>query len=181
MPDETDNTQVTASPDGKASGRVVRHLSILVMLAIGAWLVIAAVDYGSYAAKRMQLDAIVWEASRNVQTGELANAAAFEKACSAPSQYENLNGVSLKCTGMTWRISTFEHLKDVALPAWQAGFDQDRIEIGGPRSLSLVCGSIQASLATPMLPAFARLAGLETPPADGATVSCVLVRAEPWN
>jgi Flp pilus assembly protein TadG len=141
-------------------------------------LVTGLVEYVLYQYRTYALNHVVYEAARNLQTGEVQKsgdmAAAFE------AEVCDHAGGMIDCQEIVFDVRNFEDLEDVTFPP--ATLDEDGnptnfvFQPGGPNRYSVVRAAMRHKFVTPFMTEI--MGGGE----NGAIVNayCV-VRNEPWT
>jgi Flp pilus assembly protein TadG len=142
-------------------------------------LVMGLVEYVLFQYKTYALNHVVYEAARNLQTGEVQNsadmAAAFQdEVCAAA-------GPMIDCKKIVFDVRSFDEINDISYPPVE--FDEEGnpmnwvFEPGGPEKYSVVRASIHHRFVTPFMDKLFRI-GPDMPAIVNAY--CV-VRNEPWS
>ena len=156
--------------------------SVLVEFALLApvffMLIMGLVEFVLYQYKTYALNHVVYEASRNLQTGEIKTAgntsAAFLAELCAHS------GLMIDCNEIDYDVKAYDALADIEFH--EPEFDEEgratnfSFEPGGASDYSVVRASIPHTFITPFMN---QLFGLEDSPAIAN--SFAVVRNEPWN
>jgi Flp pilus assembly protein TadG len=141
-------------------------------------LVIGLVEFVLFQYKTYALNHVVYEAARNLQTGEVQNsgsmATAFhDEVCEAA-------GPMIDCEKIIFDVRAFDAIDEISYPPVE--FDDDGnpmnfvFEPGGPEQYSVVRASIHHQFVTPFMDKLFRI-GPDMPAIVNAY--CV-VRNEPW-
>ena len=142
-------------------------------------LVMGLVEFVLYEYKTYALNHVVYEATRNLQTGEVQEAAntraEFDKLCKESA------GPLMDCDSIEWDVRSFDELKDINYPP--VTFDQDGnptnfvFEPGGPNKYSVVRAAIHHQFITPFMDRLFQMG----PDKPAIVNSFCIVRNEPWN
>lgn len=144
-------------------------------------MVIGLVEFVLFQYKTYTLNHVVYEATRNLQTGEIqgagnatAQASAFSDAvCDAA-------GAMIDCEQIVFDVRTYDNIEEIDFPAIE--FDEDGNPIGfvfqpgGPEKYSVVRASIHHEFVTPFM---AELFGMG-PDLPAIVNAFCIVRNEPW-
>ena len=141
-------------------------------------LIMGLVEFVLYQYKAYTLNYVVYEAARNLQTGEVQTAddmqAAFEEEVCAHA------GVLMDCEAIKYDVRAFDELDEVTYPPVE--FDEDGnptnfvFEPGGPNEYSVVRATIEHQFFTPFMDKLFRIG----PDMPAIVNSFVVVRNEPW-
>jgi Flp pilus assembly protein TadG len=161
------------SKDGNALMEFALLAPVFFMLVSGL------VEFVLYEYKSYALNHVVYEAARNLQTGEVQKsedmAAAFHEEVCAHS-----NGM-IDCEAIVFDVRSFDQLSQVTFPA--VVFDDQGnptnfvFEPGGAKKYSVVRASIHHTFITPFM---AELMGMG-PDLPAIVNSYSIVRNEPWT
>ena len=141
-------------------------------------LVMGLVEFVLYQYKTYALNHVVYEAARNLQTGEVQGSADMAKTfhdevCEAA-------GPMIDCTKIIFDVRSFDNIDEISYPPVQ--FDDEGnpvdfvFEPGGPEEYSVLRASIHHQFVTPFMDKLFRI-GPDMPAIVNAY--CV-VRNEPW-
>ena len=141
-------------------------------------LVMGLVEFVLYQYKVYTLNFVVFEAARNLQTGEVQNAddmqAAFEEEMCTHA------GPLMNCEDIEYDVRSFEEISDITYPPVE--FDDEGnptnfvFEPGGPNEYSVVRASIHHQFFTPFMDKLFQMG----PDMPAIVNSFVVVRNEPW-
>jgi Flp pilus assembly protein TadG len=141
-------------------------------------LVMGLIEFVLYQYKIYVLNHVVYEATRNLQTGEVQNTAdmrvAFEEEMCAAA------GPMIDCEEIDYDVRAFDELGDITYPAVE--FDDEGkptnfvFEPGGPNEYSVVRASIHHQFITPFMDKLFRMG----PDMPAIVNSFCVVRNEPW-
>lgn len=142
-------------------------------------LVAGLVEFVLYEYKAYALNHVVYEAARNLQTGEVQNSAdmaeAFHEEVCAQA------GGMIDCEAIVFDVRSFDSLGEVTFPA--VVFDDEGnptnfvFEPGGAKKYSVVRASIHHQFITPFM---SELMGMG-PDLPAIVNSYSIVRNEPWT
>lgn len=141
-------------------------------------LIMGLIEFVLYQYKTYALNHVVYEAARNIQTGEVQTAgdmqAAFQEEVCAQA------GAMIDCEAITFDVRAFDDLQDINYPPAEFNEDGDPTNFvfapGGPEEYSTVRASIPHNFVTPFMD---RLFGMG--PDQPAIVNAfVVVRNEPY-
>lgn len=150
-------------------------------------LITGMVEFVLYHYKLYALNHVVYEATRNLQTGEVQNWTDGDPATTNDMWVAFNNevcthaGAMLNCNDLAFDVRNFDTISAVTYPP--ATFDEHgnptnfEFDPGGPKSYSVVRASMKHQFITPMLN---EIMGL----ADGAPAimnAYSIVRNEPWS
>jgi Flp pilus assembly protein TadG len=141
-------------------------------------LVMGLVEFVLFQYRTYALNHVVYEAARNLQTGEVQAAgdmqAAFEdEVCNAAA-------VLLDCEEISFDVRSFDDLDDVTYPP--VTFDEDGLptnfvfEPGGANKYSVVRAALPHQFITPFMDQLFRMG----PDMPAIVNSYVIVKNEPW-
>lgn len=141
-------------------------------------LVMGLVEFVLYEYKTYALNHVVYEATRNLQTGEVQEAAntraEFDKLCKESA------GPLMDCDSIEWDVRSFDELKDINYPP--VTFDQDGnptnfvFEPGGPNKYSVVRAAIHHQFITPFMDQLFHMG----PDMPAIVNAYCIVKNEPW-
>jgi hypothetical protein len=142
-------------------------------------MVMGLVEFVLFQYKTYTLNHVVYEATRNLQTGEVQSAAdmrkEFDKLC------KDSAGPLMNCDDIQWDVRSFETLKEVKYPPVK--FDKDGIpenfvfEPGGASEYSVVRATISHTFITPFMGELFNMG----PDQPAIVNSFCLVKNEPWT
>jgi Flp pilus assembly protein TadG len=142
-------------------------------------LIMGLVEFVLYEYKTYALNHVVYEATRNLQTGEVQSAAnmrdEFDKLCQESA------GVLMNCDEIQWDVRSFDELSDVDYPP--ATFDSDGnvtnfvFEPGTSDQYSVVRAALHHQFITPFMDELFQI-GPEMP---AIVNSYCIVKNEPWT
>ena len=141
-------------------------------------LVMGLVEFVLYQYKVYALNHVVYEAARNLQTGEVQNSgdmqAAFEdEVCDQA-------GVLLDCSEIKFDVRTFDDLDDITYPP--VTFDENGLptnfvfEPGGANQYSVVRAAMHHQFITPFMDKLFQMG----PDMPAIVNAYVIVKNEPW-
>lgn len=141
-------------------------------------LIMGLVEFVLYQYKTYALNHIVYEATRNLQTGEVQDAAnmrqKFDELC------EESAGALMDCNAIQWDVRNYDELNEIEFPEveYDDGLPSNFIfDPGGPNQFSVVRAAIQHQFITPFMDRLFNMG-----PDNPAIVnSFCIVRNEPWN
>lgn len=142
-------------------------------------LIMGLVEFVLFQYKSYALNHIVYEATRNLQTGEVQGASdmrqKFDELC------EESAGALMDCNEIQWDVRKYDALNEIDFP--QVEYDEDGLpsnfifDPGGPNQFSVVRATIQHQFITPFMDRLFNMG-----PDNPAIVnSFCIVRNEPWN
>ncbi|MFT3722274.1 MAG: pilus assembly protein [Hyphomonadaceae bacterium] len=142
-------------------------------------LVMGLVEFVLYEYKTYALNHVVYEATRNLQTGEVQAAAnmrqEFDKLCKESA------GALMDCDSIEWDVRTFDELKDINYPPPE--FDSNGnvtnfvFQPGGPNKYSVVRAAINHRFITPFMDELFHLG----PDMPAIVNAYCIVKNEPWT
>lgn len=141
-------------------------------------LITGLVEFVLYEYKTYALNHVVYEATRNLQTGEVYNSA--DKAAAFKQEVCAQAGAMINCEDIKFDVRSFDAIKDITYPP--AEFDKDGnptnfvFQPGGPNKYSVVRASIKHAFITPFMD---KLFGLDGD-APAIVNSFCIVKNEPW-
>lgn len=141
-------------------------------------LIMGLVEFVLFQYKMYALNHVVYEAARNLQTGEVQNSAdmqeAFhEEACDKA-------GALIDCEAIIFDVRSFDSLNQVTYPP--VTFDEDGMpenfvfQPGGPNKYSVVRATVHHQFITPFMDQLFQLG----PDLPAIVNSYVIVKNEPW-
>jgi len=142
-------------------------------------LVAGLIEFVLYEYKAYALNHVVYEAARNLQTGEVQKSA--DMATAFHDEVCAQAGGMIDCEAIVFDVRSFDRLADVTFPP--VTFDEDGnpvnfvFEPGGPKKYSVVRASIHHRFITPFL---SELMGMG-PDLPAIVNSYSIVRNEPWT
>jgi Flp pilus assembly protein TadG len=141
-------------------------------------LVMGLVEFVVFQYKAYALNHVVYEAARNLQTGEVQSSgdmqAAFEE------EVCNHAGVLIDCNEIVFDVRSFDSLADITYPA--AEFDEDGnptnfvFEPGTANQYSVVRAALHHQFITPFMDQLFRMG----PDKPAIVNSYCIVKNEPW-
>lgn len=141
-------------------------------------LVMGLVEFVLFQYKTYTLNYVVYEAARNLQTGEVQNAADMEAAFNEEMCAHA--GPLMDCEDIMYDVRAFDEISDITYPPVE--FDDDGnptnfvFEPGGANQYSVVRASIHHEFFTPFMDKLFRMG----PDMPAIVNSFVVVRNEPW-
>lgn len=142
-------------------------------------LVMGLVEFVLYQYKTYALNHIVYEATRNIQTGEVQNAAdmrqEFDKLCQESA------GPLMSCDDIQWDVRAYDELNEVEYPPVE--FDDDGMptnfvfEPGTSSQYSVVRATIHHQFITPFMDRLFQMG----PDQPAIVNSFCIVKNEPWD
>jgi Flp pilus assembly protein TadG len=141
-------------------------------------LVMGLIEFVLFQYKAYTLNFIVYEAARNLQTGEVQTAADMEAAFK--DEMCSHAGVLMDCEEIKYDVRSFDEISDITYPPVE--FDEDGnptnfvFDPGGPNEYSVVRASIHHTFFTPFMDKLFRMG----PDMPAIVNSFVVVRNEPW-
>jgi Flp pilus assembly protein TadG len=162
---------------GAEGGNVMIEFAMLAPIFF--MLVMGLVEFVLYEYKTYALNHVVYEATRNLQTGEVQGAAdmreEFDKLCKETA------GPLMSCDDIEWDVRSFDELKDIDYPPVQ--FDSEGVptnfvfEPGGPNKYSVVRAAIHHQFITPFMDQLFHIG----PDMTAIVNACCIVKNEPWK
>lgn len=142
-------------------------------------LVMGLVEFVLFQYKSYALNHIVYEATRNLQTGEVQSATnmrqKFEEMCADTA------GPLMNCNDIQWDVRKYDELSKIEYPPIEyddKGLPKNFVfDPGGPNQYSVVRATIQHSFVTPFMDKLFQM-GPDQPAI--ANAFCI-VKNEPWN
>jgi len=144
-------------------------------------LILGLVEFVLFQYKTYALNHIVYEAARNLQTGEVqgagnvaAQAAAFHDEVCAQA------GPLMDCDDIVFDVRSFDEIDEITYPPVQ--FDEDGNPVnfvfapGGPNAFSVVRASIHHQFVTPFMAELFQMG----PDMPAIVNAFCIVRNEPW-
>jgi Flp pilus assembly protein TadG len=141
-------------------------------------LVMGLVEFVLFQYKTYALNHVVYEAARNLQTGEVQNAADMEAAFH--EEVCDKAGAMIDCNAIVFDVRSFDELKDIDFPPPQ--FDSDGsptnfvFEPGGANKYSVVRAAIHHQFITPFMDKLFHMG----PDLPAIVNSFCIVKNEPW-
>jgi Flp pilus assembly protein TadG len=141
-------------------------------------LVMGLVEFVLYQYKVYALNHVVYEAARNLQTGEVQNAGDMQAAFQ--DEVCDKAGVLIDCTEIYFDVRTFTALPDITYPP--VTFDEDGLptnfvfEPGGASQYSVVRAAMHHQFVTPFMDHLFQMG----PDMPGIVNAYVVVKNEPW-
>ncbi len=142
-------------------------------------LIMGLVEFVLYEYKTYALNHVVYEAARNLQTGEVAGAGNTEQAFI--DELCAHSGMMIDCNEIDYDVQAYDDLNDATYPA--PAFDTDGratnfvFEPGEANQYSVVRASIPHRFVTPFMDHLFRMG----PDQPAIVNSYIIVRNEPWN
>jgi Flp pilus assembly protein TadG len=141
-------------------------------------LVMGLIEFVLFQYKTYTLNYVVYEATRNLQTGEIQSAADMEAAFK--DEICDHAGPLIDCEAIKYDVRSFDAIGDIDYPP--PTFDDDGnptnfvFEPGGPDEYSVVRASIHHTFITPFMDKLFRMG----PDMPAIVNSFCVVRNEPW-
>ncbi len=141
-------------------------------------MIMGLVEFVLFQYKTYALNHVVYEAARNLQTGEVQTAADMQEAFYAEVCAEA--GAMIDCEAIIFDVRAFDALNEVTFPP--PVFDEDGnpsnfvFEPGGPNEYSVVRASIHHQFITPFMDKLFRMG----PDMPAIVNSFCIVKNEPW-
>lgn len=141
-------------------------------------LVMGLVEFVLFQYKAYTLNFVVYEAARNLQTGEVQSQADMQAAFK--EEICNNSGALIDCEAIDYDVRAFDEISDITYPP--PVFDEEGnptnfvFEPGGPNKYSVVRASIHHQFITPFMDKLFRMG----PDMPAIVNSFVVVRNEPW-
>jgi Flp pilus assembly protein TadG len=141
-------------------------------------LIMGLVEFVLFQYKTYALNHVVYEAARNLQTGEVQTSADMQEAF-----YEEVcsqAGAMIDCEAIIFDVRSFDALNEVTFPP--PTFDEDGnpsnfvFEPGGPNKYSVVRASIHHQFVTPFMDKLFQMG----PDMPAIVNSFCIVKNEPW-
>lgn len=142
-------------------------------------LVMGLVEFVLYQYKMYALNHVVYEATRNLQTGEVQSAsdmrAEFDTLCQESA------GPLMNCNDIQWDVRSYDELNDIEYPPVE--YDEDGIPSnfefspGGPSEYSVVRATLHHQFVTPFMDKLFQMG----PDQPAIVNSFCIVKNEPWN
>jgi Flp pilus assembly protein TadG len=144
-------------------------------------MVMGLVEFVLYQYRIYALNHVVYEATRNLQTGEVQSAGnAAAQAAAFHDEVCKSSGSMIDCDSIVFDVRTYDNIEDIKFPPVE--FDEDGnpvnfvFEPGGPEEYSVVRASIHHQFFTPFMDKLFRMG-----PDQPAIVNAFcIVRNEPW-
>jgi Flp pilus assembly protein TadG len=141
-------------------------------------LVMGLIEFVLFQYKTYTLNYVVYEATRNLQTGEIQSAA--DKEAAFKKEICDRAGPLIDCEAIYYDVRSFDNIDDIDYPP--VSFDEDGVPTnfvfnpGGPNKYSVVRASIHHQFITPFMDKLFRMG----PDLPGIVNSFCIVRNEPW-
>ena len=142
-------------------------------------LIMGLVEFCLYQYKTYALNHIVYEATRNLQTGEVQGAEdmreRFDELCGESA------GALMDCNEIEWDVRNYDALNELEFPPVE--FDENGLptnfifDPGGPNQFSVVRATIHHQFVTPFMDQLFQMG----PDKPAIVNSFCIVRNEPWN
>ncbi len=146
------------------------------------FLVMGLVEFVLYQYRIYTLNHVVYEATRNLQTGEVQGAGdAIAQAAAFHDEVCEHAGLMIDCETIVFDVRAFDEIDDIEFPPVE--FDEDGnptnfvFEPGGAEEYSVVRASIQHTFVTPFM---GKLFGMG-PDMPAIVNAFCIVRNEPWT
>ena len=142
-------------------------------------LILGLVEFVIFQYKTYALNHVVYEATRNLQTGEVQSAADMEAAFKEEAC--DKAGVLIDCNDISFDVRAFDELSDIDYPPPE--FDEDGLptnfvfEPGDANQYSVVRASIQHQFVTPFMDKLFQIG----PDMPAIVNSFCIVKNEPWD
>lgn len=145
-------------------------------------LILGLVEFVLFQYRTYTLNHVVYEAARNLQTGEVQNAG--DAAAQAAAFHDEVcaqAGLLINCEEIVFDVRAFDKVNEISFPPVQ--FDEDGNPInfvfqpGGPNEYSVVRASIHHEFVTPFM---AELFGMG-PDLPAIVNAFCIVKNEPWE
>ncbi len=159
------------------SGNVMIEFALLAPVFF--MLIVGLVEFVLFQYKTYALNHVVYEATRNLQTGEVQTAANMEQAFRDEACEKA--GQMIDCTAIVFDVRAFDALNEVTYPPPE--FDADGFpsnfvfEPGGPNQYSVVRASIHHEFVTPFMAELFQMG----PDLPAIVNSFCIVKNEPWT
>lgn len=159
------------------SGNVMIEFALLAPVFF--MLVIGLIEFVLFQYKTYALNHVVYEATRNLQTGEVQTASNMEAAFRQEAC--DKAGVLIDCNAIVFDVRAFDNLSDVTYPP--PTFDEDGLpdnfvfEPGGPNEYSVVRASLQHQFITPFMDELFQIG----PDLPAIVNAFTIVKNEPWD
>ena len=141
--------------------------------------VLGLVEFVLFQYRTYALNHVVYEATRNLQTGEVQAASDMEAAFRQEAC--DRAGVLIDCSEIVFDVRAFEELSDVTFP--EPTFDEDGLpdnfvfQPGGPNEYSVVRASLQHQFITPFMDYLFKMG----PDLPAIVNAFTIVKNEPWD
>lgn len=141
-------------------------------------MIMGLVEFVLFQYKTYALNHVVYEAARNLQTGEVQTAADMRAAFE--EEVCDKAGAMIDCEAITFDVRAFDNLADISYPP--VIFDEDGnpsnfvFEPGGPNQYSVVRAAIHHQFVTPFMDKLFRMG----PDMPAIVNSFCIVKNEPW-
>ena len=145
-------------------------------------LIMGLVEFVLFQYKSYALNHVVYEATRNLQTGEVQEAETpeamrerFDELC------EESAGALMNCNDIEWDVRSYDALNELDFPPVE--YDADGLptnfifDPGGPSQFSVVRAAMHHQFVTPFMDRLFHTG----PDQPGIVNSFCIVRNEPWN
>lgn len=158
------------------SGNVLIEFALLAPIFF--MLVMGLVEFVLFEYRTYALNHVVYEAARNLQTGEVQTSADMQKAFK--DEVCAQAGEMIDCEEIDFDVRSFNKLKDITYPTVE--FDDEGrptnfvFQPGGPNKYSVVRASIRHQFFTPFMD---KLFGMG-PDMPAIVNAFVIVKNEPW-
>jgi Flp pilus assembly protein TadG len=142
-------------------------------------MILGLVEFVLFQYKTYALNHVVYEATRNLQTGEVQAASNMEAAFRQEAC--DKAGVLIDCSAIVFDVRAFDELSDVTYP--EPTFGEDGLpdnfvfQPGGPNEYSVVRASLQHQFITPFMDYLFRMG----PDLPAIVNSFSIVKNEPWD
>lgn len=142
-------------------------------------LILGLVEFVLFQYKTYALNHVVYEATRNLQTGEVQSAANMEEAFK--DEACDKAGVMIDCNSIVFDVRAFDELSDVTYPP--PTFNEDGLpdnfvfEPGGPNQYSVVRAALQHQFITPFMDQLFQMG----PDLPAIVNAYTIVKNEPWD
>ena len=146
------------------------------------FLVMGLVEFVLYQYRIYALNHVVYEATRNLQTGEVQSAG--DTAAQAEAFHDEVckhAGLMINCDSIVFDVRTYDKIDEIEFPPVE--FDEDGnpinfvFEPGGPEKYSVVRASIHHKFVTPYMDKLFRMG----PDMPAIVNAFCIVRNEPWS
>jgi Flp pilus assembly protein TadG len=144
-------------------------------------MVIGLVEFVLFQYRTYALNHVVYEATRNLQTGEIQGAGDIELQAEAfHDEVCAQAGAMIDCEQIVFDVRSYDEIEDIQFP--EVLFDEDGNPInfvfapGGPEKFSVVRASIHHTFVTPFM---AEMFGMG-PDLPAIVNAFCIVRNEPW-
>jgi Flp pilus assembly protein TadG len=144
-------------------------------------MVIGLVEFVLFQYRTYALNHVVYEATRNLQTGEIQGAGNSEAQADAfHDEVCAQAGIMIDCEQIVFDVRSYDDIEDIEFP--EVEFDEDGnpinfvFEPGGPEKYSVVRASVHHTFVTPFM---AEMFGMG-PDLPAIVNAFCIVRNEPW-